>query len=119
MQHLKTLLCGSKCTQCAIFVVTIRGTSGTKIDRHPILEALFSPEGTKNIHESVRGKNLITVWAVPRQERKICEEIMIGTGLARLCHWLGKTSTAGNVWRGTAHMVSFYVLDGVMEVEET
>lgn len=82
------------------------------------LEALFSPE-RNGAHVSVSGKSLITLWAVPHEERKTCEDLLITTGLPMLCQWLKQSSDAGNVWRSTAHDLSLVVQDGVLKHRES
>jgi hypothetical protein len=91
---------------------------GRRKDGFPILEVLFSPE-LKGNSDSAYGKSLITVWAVPSQERKQCEGVLIETGLPHMCQWLERASVAGNVWRSTAHMLSLNIRDGVLNLEDS
>lgn len=89
-----------------------RGTSSTT------LHAWFTPESS-GAHVSVSGKSLITVWAVPREQRKSCEDLFIDAGLPILCRWLAQTATAGNVWRSTQHELSLVVRDGKLTHEKS
>ena len=82
------------------------------------LDAMFVPEPS-NAHESVRGRSLITVWAVPNEERKACEDILVADGLPKLCQWLSKSLSAGNVWRSTAHHLTLSLRDGVLTHQES
>lgn len=83
-----------------------------------ILDALFSGERT-GIHDSVYGKSLIRVWAVPCQERKACEETLILSGLPILCEWLKQASLAENVWRGSVHVFKLHIKDGLLKQDES
>lgn len=75
-----------------------------------VLDASFIPEWRG--HPTVRGRCLITVWAVPSQQRRAAEQLLVAEGLPILCRWLAKTQSEGNVWRGTEHMMSFGIQDG-------
>ena len=77
-----------------------------------VLDASFIPEWRG--HPTVRGRCLITVWAVPSQQRHAAEELLVTEGLPILCRWLAKTKNEGNVWRGTEHMLTFEILDGTL-----
>lgn len=75
-----------------------------------VLDASFTPEWKG--HPTVRGRCLITVWAVPRQQRHAAEQLLVAEGLPILCRWLEKTRSEGNAWRGTEHMLNFEIQDG-------
>jgi hypothetical protein len=75
-----------------------------------VLDAMFSPEWRE--HSAVRGRCLITVWAVPSQQRHAAEQLLVTEGLPSLCLWLAKAQSEGNVWRGTEHTLSFEIQDG-------
>jgi hypothetical protein len=75
-----------------------------------VLGVSFVPEWQG--HPTVRGRCLITVWAVPNQQRHAAEQLLVAEGLPVLCRWLAKTRSAGNVWRGTEHMLTFEIQDG-------
>ena len=75
-----------------------------------VLDASFSPEWRG--HATTRGRCLITVWAVPSQQRHAAEQLLVAEGLPILCRWLAKTRSEGNVWRGTEHMLSFEIQNG-------
>ena len=82
------------------------------------LDAMFVPEPSY-AHESVRGRSLITVWAVHNEERKACEDLLVGEGLVKLCQWLSKSLSAGNVWRSTAHDLTLIARNGVLKHRES
>ena len=82
------------------------------------LDALFSPE-RNGAHASVSGRSLITVWAVPSEQRKSCEDILTVSGLPILCRWLAQSSSAGNVWRSLPHNLSLIIEDGVLTHKES
>jgi len=69
-----------------------------------VLDAHFSPE---QYSYAASGKVLINVWAVPANERKACEELLLKEGLALLCRWLVKAQAEANAWRGFGHSVAF------------
>lgn len=75
-----------------------------------LLDASFVPEWRG--HPTVRGRCLITVWAVPSQQRHAAEQLLVAEGLPILCRWLAKTRSEGNVWRGNEHMLTFEIQDG-------
>ena len=75
-----------------------------------VLDASFVPDWRG--HPTVRGRCLITVWAVPSQQRHAAEQLLVAEGFSNLCGWLAKTQSEGNVWRGTEHMLSFEIQDG-------
>ena len=75
-----------------------------------VLDADFTPEWKG--HPTVRGRCLITVWAVSNQQRHATEQLLVAEGLPILCRWLAKTQSEGNVWRGTEHMLSFEIREG-------
>jgi hypothetical protein len=83
-----------------------------------LLDVLFSPEG-RDVHASASGKSLITVFAVPNEKRKSCENILVSIGLPILCKWLTQTSRAGNVWRSKGHNLSLIIQDGVLKHYES
>ena len=56
---------------------------------------------------AARGKVMLTVWAVRRNERKITEELLVRDGLPLLCEWLAKAKLEGNSWRGFVHIIDF------------
>ena len=75
-----------------------------------VLDASFIPEWRGR--PTVSGRCLITVWAVPSQQRRAAEQLLVAEALPILCRWLAKTQSEGNVWRGTEHMMSFGIQDG-------
>jgi len=75
------------------------------------LDAWFVPEQSY-AHASVVGRSLITVWAVPSDRRKSCEDLLVAEGLPILCKWLAQTLHAENVWRSTTHDLSLVVQNG-------
>ena len=81
-----------------------------------VLDASFNPEWRG--HPTVRGRCLITVWAVPSQQRHAAEQLLVAEGLPILCRWLEKTRSEGNAWRGTEHMLNFEIQDGRLRRSE-
>ncbi len=75
---------------------------------HSILDAQFVPLGHKG-HPRVGGRSLVTICAVPREERKRTEEHVLGEMLPALCDWLAKSQSAGDSWRGMPHFITFKV----------
>jgi hypothetical protein len=75
-----------------------------------VLDASFTPDWRG--HATVRGRCLITVWAVPSEQRNAAERLLVKDGLPILCRWLAKTQSEGNVWRGTEHSLRFEIEDG-------
>jgi hypothetical protein len=81
-----------------------------------VLDASFVPEWSG--HPTVRGRCLITVWAVPSQQRYAAEQLLVAEGLPILCRWLARTRSEGNVWRGTEHMLNLEIQDGRLRRSE-
>jgi hypothetical protein len=81
-----------------------------KRNANVVLDASFTPEWCWQ--STVRGRCLITVWAVPSQQRHATEQLLVTDGLPILCRWLAKTRSEGNVWRGTEHTLNFEIQDG-------
>jgi hypothetical protein len=69
-----------------------------------VLRARFHPEQDSYV---ASGEVMLTVWAVPRNERKITEELLVRDGLPLLCEWLAKAKLEGNSWRGFVHIIDF------------
>jgi hypothetical protein len=90
----------------AVYSVRYLGYQNSNV----VLDASFTPDWKG--HPTVRGRCLITVWAVPSQQRHSAEQLLVAEGLQILCRWLAKTRSEGNVWRGTEHMLNFDVQDG-------
>jgi len=72
--------------------------------RNTVLRAHFHPEQGGDY---AAGKIMLTVWAVPRNERKTTEDLLVRDGLPLLCQWLAKTKLEGNSWRGFVHIIDF------------
>jgi hypothetical protein len=75
-----------------------------------VLDASFNPDWRG--HDRVRGRCLITVWAVPSDQRNAAERLLVKDGLPILSCWLARTQSEGNVWRGTEHTLRFEAKDG-------
>jgi len=73
-------------------------------NRNTVLRAHFHPEQYGN---HACGKVMLTVWAVPRNERKIMEDLLVRDGLPLLCQWLARAKLEGNSWRGFVHIIDF------------
>jgi hypothetical protein len=98
----------SACVYAAVYSVRYLGHRNSNV----VLDASFVPEWKG--HPTVRGRCLITVWAVPSQQRYAAERLLVAEGLPILCRWLAKTRSEGNVWRGTEHMLNFEIQDGTL-----
>lgn len=96
----------SACVYTAVYSVRYLGHQNSNV----VLDASFTPEWKG--HPTVRGRCLVTVWAVPSQQRHVAEQLLVAEGLPILCRWLAKTRSEGNVWRGTEHMLSFEIQGG-------
>jgi hypothetical protein len=83
---------------------------GHRHSNNIVLDASFVPEWQG--HPTVRGRCLITLWAVPSQQRYAAEQLLVAECLPCLCRWLAKTQSEGNVWRGSEHTLSFEIQDG-------
>jgi hypothetical protein len=81
-----------------------------------VLDASFTPEWRG--HPTVRGRCLITVWAVPSQQRHATEQLLVAEGLPILCRWLARTQSEGNAWRGSEHMLNFEIHGGRLSHSE-
>ena len=92
----------------AVYAVRYLGHQNGKT----VLNALFLPEWGG--HPTVSGKSLISVWAVPRQERHFTEQILVAQGLPILCKWLSRAEREGNVWRGMNHELTLGVDAGLL-----
>lgn len=79
-----------------------------------VVDVMFQPEAGGHYHPSVAGRSLITVFAVPSQERKQVEDILVSQGLSLICNWLAEGASAGNVWRNTVHHLSLSVCEGAL-----
>lgn len=82
---------------------------------HPadvVLDASFTPDWQG--HPTVRGRCLVTVWAVPSGERHRAEQLLVAEALPILCRWLAKGRNESNVRRGTAHMLTFSIRGGTI-----
>jgi hypothetical protein len=90
----------------AVYAVRYLGHRNSNV----ILDASFVPDWKG--HPTVRGRCLITVWAVPSKQRHPAQQLLVADGLAILCRWLAKTQSEGNVWRGIEHMLTFEIQGG-------
>lgn len=102
----------SKSVYAAVYSVRYLGHRNFNV----VLDAAFTPEWRG--HPAVRGRCLITVWAVPSQQRHAAEQLLVVEGLPILCRWLEKTRSQGNVWRGAEHALSFEIQDGKLRHSE-
>jgi hypothetical protein len=94
--HLDTALRASS-VYGMVFAVSYVGRRNSNL----LLDAFFTPE---QHHAAVSaGRVFMRVWAVPSADRHRTEQLFLEDGLSRLCRWLQKAQTEGNVWRGTQH----------------
>jgi hypothetical protein len=67
-----------------------------------VLSAHYTPEGLGNWG----GKAWLTCYAVHPKERKQNEELLLSTGLPKLCEWLAKVGSEGDGWRALHHSLT-------------
>ncbi len=65
------------------------------------------------------GKSNVTLYAVPSNDRRMTEHVLIEQGLPALCTWLQKAEAAENVWRGTNHSFVIECAQGKLFYFET
>lgn len=95
----------------AVWYVQYYGHQNNKL----VMRAVFSPEQGGNL---VAGRVSIYLWTVPAQQRQTTEQVLVNGGLHRLCDWIAKTQSEGNVWRGVPHTLELRVHDGALSVVE-
>ena len=76
-----------------------------------VLDAQFVPLG-RQVHPSVVGRSLITVWAVLSTTRHHLEQQILTMALPQLCDWLARSQTEGSAWRSLPHSVAFELVRG-------
>ena len=81
-----------------------------------VMEATFYPEGQQHVFNP--GKNVISLFAVPSEQRQTIEFALVTEGIPRMCNWFRAQDQAGNVWRGSRHEISFRIHDGILTVVE-
>ena len=64
------------------------------------------------------GQSSITLYAVPSDERRETERLLLEKGLPDLCAWLKKAEDAGNTWRGKNHHLAIECTKGELSVAE-
>jgi len=84
-------------------------------NRNTVLRAHFHPERDSS---GWSGKVMLTVWAVPSNERKITEELLVRNGLPLLCQWLAAAKQEGNSWRGFVHIIDFELKGSMLRIVE-
>ena len=89
-------------------VYTVRYLAG----RSPVvLDAQFVPVG-RQVHSTVVGRCLITVWAVTSATRHHLEQQIVTIALPQLCDWLAQSQTEDSAWRIMPHSVAFELVRG-------
>ena len=64
------------------------------------------------------GQSSITIQAVPSEQRKEVEGLMVGEVLPDMCLWLRNAEAEGNAWRAKSrHLVFRYVDGGISRSE--
>lgn len=74
--------------------------------------------GQSNKGAFAAGQSSITLYAVPSEERKETETLLLEKGLPELCAWLKKAEEAGNAWRGKNHHLAIECAGGSLAVVE-
>ena len=79
-------------------------------NRAIVLDACFNPivRGTPK----TAGRNSLTLWAVPAEQRHAVETLIVNHALPMLCLWLAKTQAEGEGWRIFPHEIRFEIQDG-------
>jgi hypothetical protein len=95
----------------AVYSVMYVGRHNEKI----LLDAFHTAEQSTSFSA---GRVLIRIWAVPRSERHRTEQMLLTDGMLKLCHWLTKLETEGNVWRGVDHRLILQINGGVLRQRE-
>jgi hypothetical protein len=98
----------------AVYSVRYLGRTNSRA----VMDASLVPLGTQ-AHRLVQGRSLITVWAVPKEQRHAAEQILAADALPRLCAWLARTQAEGNAWRGFRHAISFQIDEGNLNLVES
>lgn len=81
-----------------------------------ILWANFIGEGQKT---PTIGNIGLYIYAVPSEERKQTEEILIKQGFPKLVQWLKKIETAGEGWRSKTRLFEIHNNVGELSFSET
>lgn len=81
-----------------------------------ILWANFVGEGQKT---PTVGSVGLYIYAVPSEERKQTEEVLIKQGFPKLIKWLNKIETAGEGWRSKTRLFETRLKDGELSFSET
>lgn len=81
-----------------------------------IVWANFIGEGHKT---PAVGNIGLYIYAVPSEERKETEEILLQQGFPKLVEWLKKVETAGEGWRSKTRLFEIKYKDGELDFFET
>lgn len=97
-----------RCVYGAVYSVRYLGSRSSVV-----LDAQFVPIGSRHAHQSVVGRSLITLWAVPSTKRHHLEEQILISALPRLCDWLAQSQRKDfSSWRGLLHSIAFQLSHG-------
>jgi hypothetical protein len=81
-----------------------------------VLDASFGPIGFG--HPKNAGRSMLTLWAIPAEQRHAAEALIANHALPMLCLWLAKTQAEGEGWRVLRHEIRFEIRDGSLHCSE-
>ena len=71
-------------------------------------------------HKTMSGGNIgLYVYAIPSEERKQTEELLIKQGFPKLIQWLKKVETAGEGWRSKTRLFEIQCINGELSFSES
>jgi len=85
-------------------------------NRAIVLDASFNPVGRG--HPKNAGRSMLTLYAVPAEQRHAIETLIVNHALPMLCLWLAKTQAEGEGWRIFPHEIRFEIRDGNLHCSE-
>lgn len=85
-------------------------------NRGIVLWVDFSPIGRG--HPKNAGRSMLTLYAVPAEQRHAVETLIVSHALPTLCLWLGKTQTEAEGWRVLPHEIRFELRDDSLHCSE-
>lgn len=81
-----------------------------------VIRANFVGEAHKTISIGNVG---LSIYAVPSEERKQTEDLLIKKGFPKLVQWLKKLETAGEGWRSKTRLFEIHCEDNELSFAET
>ena len=81
-----------------------------------VMRADYCGDATKG--RFAAGQSSVTLYAVPSEQRKETEGLLLTSGLPSLCSWLKAAENAGSAWRGKDHHLAIECVDGKLSIAE-